>query len=81
MWLFSLVYSGVIIMKVVKFIALDKNLNIISFENEERFEAILMFEVESENPTTEELVKKYNEIVMAGIKQKDVKILRNYYKD
>jgi hypothetical protein len=51
------------------------------FENEERFEAILMFEVESENPTTEELVKKYNEIVMAGIKQKDVKILRNYYKD
>jgi hypothetical protein len=68
-------------MKVVKFIALDKNLNIISFENEERFEAILMFEVESENPTTEELVKKYNEIVMAGIKQKDVKILRNYYKD
>lgn len=68
-------------MKVAKIVALDKNLNIISFETEERFEAILMFEVDSENPTTEELTNKYNEVINTGIKQENVKILRNYYKD
>ena len=67
-------------MKVIKFIALDKNFNIISFENEERLEAILTFEVESENPTKEELVKKYNEVVTNGINQNSIKIIRNYYK-
>jgi hypothetical protein len=68
-------------MKVVKILALDKNFNIISPETEERLEALLMFEVESENPTTEELVKKYNEVISNGIKEKDIKIINNYYKE
>jgi hypothetical protein len=68
-------------MKVAKILALDKNLNIITFDSEERLEVVLMFEVDSENPTTEQLVKKYDEIISAGIKQENIKILRNYYKD
>jgi hypothetical protein len=68
-------------MKVAKILALDKNLNIIAFDSEERLEVVLMFEVDSEDPTTEQLVKKYNEIISAGIKQENIKILRNYYKD
>lgn len=68
-------------MKVVKRIALDKNFKIISFDNEERIEALLIFEVESENPTREEFLNKYNEIISLGIKPENIKIMKNYYKN
>jgi hypothetical protein len=66
-------------MKIIKIIALDNNYNIINYNSEIKIVAYLTIEVESEEPTTEILVAKYNEIVANGIKPEQIKILKNDY--
>ena len=66
-------------MKVYKKVALDINYNIISFNDLPRIEAFLVFEVDSDNPTTEEFNAKYNEIINNGIKAENIRITKNYY--
>jgi hypothetical protein len=66
-------------MKIGKRIALDNNYKIIDYNSKKKIEAYLIFEVDSEEPTTEMLVAKYNEIIANGIKPEQIKIIHNDY--
>jgi hypothetical protein len=66
-------------MKIIKKIALDNNYNIIDYNSDKKIEAYLIFEVDSDEPTTEMMVSKYNEIIANGIKPEQIKILKNDY--
>jgi hypothetical protein len=66
-------------MKIIKIIALDNNYNVINYNSETKIVAYLTIEVDSEEPTREMLVAKYNQIVANGIKPEQIKIIKNDY--
>jgi hypothetical protein len=66
-------------MKIVKQIALDNNYILIDINSDKKILAYLIFEVDSNEPTTEMMVEKYNEIIANGIKPEQIKIIKNDY--
>jgi hypothetical protein len=66
-------------MKIIKKIALDNNYNIIDYNSKKKIQAYLIFEVDSDEPTREMMLLKYNEIVANGIKPEQIKIIHNDY--